>query len=575
MNTPTKRSARPWIGLAIIVAVYALTVVRFNPSYFFGATQDDSLYFSSARALATHQGYVLPSVPGTPVATKYPILYPWLLSWVWRFNPSFPSNLKEAVGLTIAFGAVFLIASFHYFRRLKGIGDLAALALTFFVALHPLFLYYSGGVLSDVPFAAMAFIAMLLADRAMRPGSSSGKTAGCAILTGCSILMRAFGIPVAMGILAAAMARRAWRQVAIFCAVLVPFGLAVVWRWIFMPPAMAANPEGGPWQAGFSNLWAYYMSYGRFWKISVPNVHILWAMVRNGALLVVHSPSDYFLEPWLLRGDILSLALAFLVTAGIFSGLVRESRGDGPKSVYWVLPLYMLLVVIWNFPNTNRFSLLFLPFFAGGLWVETRHFLGLLQTTLHSNRSRGEKAVAMALAMGVAVLVCALGWNYARGARPVLTELAAERSSLLAEKQEAYQWLASETSPDDIVIAYEDASLYLYANRHSLRPVVFPTSGQFDLAYLHEALGRITDVGHAVGARYWLIADDDFDLEWSKAGELGRIREAELERGMPITFKSRGGRVRIYRLGQEDECEMPLCPQQTAARQEVEPATAK
>ena len=78
-----------------------------------------------------------------------------------------------------------------------------------------------------------------------------------------------------------------------------------------------------------------------------------------------------------------------------------------------------------------------------------------------------------------------------------------------------------------------------------------------------------------MGARYWLIADDDFDLEWSKAGELGRIREAELERGMSITFKSRGGRVRIYRLGQEDECEMPLCPQQTAARQEVEPATAK
>ena len=459
MNTPTKRSARPWIGLAIIVAVYALTVVRFNPSYFFGATQDDSLYFSSAKALATHQGYVLPSVPGTPVATKYPILYPWLLSWVWRLNPSFPSNLKEAVGLTIGFGAVFLIASFHYFRRLKGIGDLAALALTFFVALHPLFLYYSGGVLSDVPFAAMAFIAMLLADRAIRPGSSSGKTAGCAILTGCSILMRAFGIPVAMGILAAAMARRAWRQVAIFCAVLVPFGLAVVWR-VFTPPAMRANPEGGPWQAGFSNLWAYYMSYGRFWKISVPNVDILGAMVRNGALLVVHSPSDYFLEPWLLRGDILSLALAFLVTAGIFSGLVRESRGNGPKSVYWVLPLYMLLVVIWNFSEHQSVFAIVPAVFCRRIVGGDQALRGAPPNNASFEQESRRKGSRNGTGDGCSRLVSLWGGTYARGARPVLTELADERSSLLAEKQEAYQWLASETSPDDIVIAYEDASLY-------------------------------------------------------------------------------------------------------------------
>ena len=129
MNDRIKRHALPWVGLSCILIVYLVSVFVINPLDLFGTTEDDAIYFSSAKALANHQGYILPSLPGGPIATKYPILYPWLLSWVWRWNPSFPSNVTDAVALTAAFGVIFLVSSFVFLRRLKGIGDAAALLL--------------------------------------------------------------------------------------------------------------------------------------------------------------------------------------------------------------------------------------------------------------------------------------------------------------------------------------------------------------------------------------------------------------------------------------------------------------
>src|SRR5258707_783863 len=118
----------PWIVLACILAVYVICIAFLHPTNFFGLTEDDSIYFSSAREIAQGHGYILPHIPGTPAATKYPILYPWILSWVWRVNPNFPANLSWAVAIDVFFGILFLIFSFVFLRGLKGVGDRAALA---------------------------------------------------------------------------------------------------------------------------------------------------------------------------------------------------------------------------------------------------------------------------------------------------------------------------------------------------------------------------------------------------------------------------------------------------------------
>lgn len=560
MDNRIIKRALQWVGLTAILFVYMLSIFQFNPLDFFGATQDDSLYFSSAKALAHQQGYILPSVPGAPTATKYPILYPWILSWIWRLDPSFPSNLRYAVALNVLFGFIFLVSSFVYLRRQKGIGESAALLLTFFIALHPFVLYYSAMVISDIPFAALAFTAILVADHTMRPNAKDAKTAGCAFLTGLSILMRIFGVTVAAGILAAAVARRAWRQVAIYCATLAPFGATVLWRWIFPRTAIPLGSVSAVREPGFVDAWIYYTSYQGFWKISVLDAHLLWATVKQNSIIILRAPAEYFLAPLLTRNSLLGVFLLLLVALGTLAGIVRQSREGSWRSIYWVFPFYTALILIWNYPNTGRFFLVLLPLFVGALWAEGKHLFTVCYTMLRKSPDLSQRTVAGFCLLGVAALSFAMGINFVKGGRKVLIELASDRSSLLEEKREAYQWLNCCTSRNDIVIAYEDASLYLYSNRQSMRPMAFRTSVASDPVLLQNSLAHITDVAHVVGARYWLIADDDFDAEWETAGTLGRKREVEIEDVLPVVFQSHKGRIRIYKIGCDEHSTGKLCP---------------
>ena len=559
-DSAVQRQYLRWIGLFLILAVYLVSVFRFNPLDLFGKTHDDSLYFSSAKAIANHQGYILPSVPGGPAATKYPILYPWILSWIWRWNPSFPSNLSAATALTAAFGVIFLTSTFFFLRRLKGIGDAAALLLTLLIALHPVILFLSASVLSDIPFAALALAAMLAGDRTMRPNAGDARTAGCALLIGFAALLRIFGVPIAAGILAAAVARRAWRQIAIFCAVLLPFGCVIAWPLLFARRMVTPGLDGASRAHGFVGAWTYYTSYLGFWKLSVPNAHILWAMLRNNAILILRAPSNYFLAPLLTKQNIASMALVLLVTAAIVAGIARLARNNDWNSAYWAIPFYVALILVWNYPITDRFCIPFLPLFAAALWLEAKQFLTNLYTTIAKNPLVSQRAVAAILFLGAAALICGLAWNYAFGTRTALAQIAGNRARILPEKREAYEWLSCCTSRGDVTIAYEDAALYLYSSRQSMRPVAFPTSGFFDEMYIREAVSNLTDVGRALGARYWLIADDDFGMEWEPAISLGRAREAELAQQLPMVFQSRNGHVRIYRIGCDALSNSQPCP---------------
>src|SRR5208282_1236889 len=143
------RRVWPWLGLACVLIVYLISVLKLHPANFFGLTQDDTIYFSSAQALSQGKGYILPDLPWTPPATKYPILYSWILSWVWRWNPSFPSNLNAAVAISVVFGLAYVSLAFVFFRQFRALSAAETLLLTAFCAVQPSVLFYSGSILSD------------------------------------------------------------------------------------------------------------------------------------------------------------------------------------------------------------------------------------------------------------------------------------------------------------------------------------------------------------------------------------------------------------------------------------------
>ena len=561
MQARSYRRVLPWLGFVCIALIYVVAILRLGPTIYFGMSEDDSIYLSSAKALSEGKGYILPSVPGSPPATKYPILYPWLLSWVWRWNPSFPANLADAVAVTLAFGLGYLSLTFLFLRRLKGIGEAEALFLTAFCALHPIVLLYSSSVLSDIPFAAVALGAMLIADGAIRREGNSAAAVYSAILVGLSMFLRVFGVPVAAGILVAGVARRAWRQLFIFCGCVAPFFAALAWRIVF--PTVVAPPaisKDGASSLGWTLTWAYYTNYLSVWQIGFRARHIFWTMLGNNALSVLlRGPANYFLFPWLVRDTLGGRVLVVLITAAIVAGFVKHARRCGWKPVHYALPFYLVTIVFWPYPVTDRFLLPFLPLFAAGLWLEGKHILKMIVATLASRGALADKFIAGTVAVLIAAFSCAVAWNYVGGSRRLIEEDARNRSSLIPAKRSAYEWLLRSTSPDARVIAYEDASVYLYAGRSSMRPVAFTPAALHEPELLEQIIAHMGDVPEAIGAQFWMISDDDFGLEWPQATSGARDYQLRLRNALPEVFRSEDGRVGIYSLDCLRRREEPSC----------------
>ena len=188
-----------------------------------------------------------------------------------------------------------------FLRQLEGIRLWEALVLAAYCVLYPLTVYFSGSVLSDMPFAVLALASMVLAENVAQRDASDTKTAFCALLTGLSMLMRAFGVPIAAGVLAAIAIRRAWRQFFIFCGCIAPFFAALVWRAIFRSVSEPSVPSALASSVGWIRAWTYYMSYVEVWKVGVPSAHIFWAMLRNNMLILLRQPAFYLIFPTFVR----------------------------------------------------------------------------------------------------------------------------------------------------------------------------------------------------------------------------------------------------------------------------------
>ena len=544
------KRALPWTCLALLLVLFLCYLAWLRPENSFGMYHDDTVYFSSAQALAQGRGYVLPSIPGPegtggapPRQTKYPVLYPWLLSWIWRWWSSFPANVTAAVWLTAAFSCCFLVAAFCLLRQLRGLGDWPALACVGLCAFHPFFLTLSGAVLSDIPFMTFALAAAVLADRALAERDRVLLAAAAGMLAGLSTVTRSIGVAVVVGVVAAALYRRAWRQAAVTLLVAAPFVVAVV-----MTGAAAPQLKGEP---GWRQTWLYYTSYWAFWKLSVPDFGVFWAMVSSNLKDFLVTPAAICLfPPPGGEGSYAGLLLCVTLTAGIFAGIARRAGGAGGdrewKPIHFVFLFYSPLTLLWNYAIMNRFLMLFLPLFYAGIWIEGRHLVLMVRENLRRRHPPSERVLAGGLGLAVAVLGMGAVWHYVAGNRPALRERTQQWAGLLLEQQEAYDWIRRHTNPDDRLIAIDDVKLYLNTGRQAMWPIAFSTALVYraDPRDLDFQLDHITDVARHIGARYWLAADYDYDRTAPQVIE----RLSQLKSVLPRVFQSRKKRIEIYDL---------------------------
>src|SRR5262245_33938328 len=80
------------VGTIVLIVAAGVLYLRTLDANKIGFYHDDGIYAVTANSLAAGSGYRIMSLPGEPSQTKYPPLYPLLLSMAWLINPNFPSN---------------------------------------------------------------------------------------------------------------------------------------------------------------------------------------------------------------------------------------------------------------------------------------------------------------------------------------------------------------------------------------------------------------------------------------------------------------------------------------------------
>jgi len=497
LKSPTRTPSASWNLLiaALLLLPSAWFLAQFSDLPRFGQLHDDSLYFVSAKSLAQGHGYRIESLPGEPAQTKYPPLYPLLLSIAWRVTPEFPQNLPLAGWLSwLALPAI--LAQLGWMFSQLGFSRWRSWGLLALFGLNPYVILFSSQLLSELWFLAFALAAMLLLERGLAAQSARFAVAAGAI-AGLAYLTRSAGLALfAAGAVYLWMSKER-RLAGLFAATAAPFALGWM-AWARSHQAATNDPE-----------LIYYLDYFRYevYAISWSDLPVvLWKNV-DGLLAGLGG----MMLPK-VNGSLFEKILSQVIAAAMISGVVRLVRRGSGRLFALFAGFSVLLLLVWHFPPNERFVLPLFPLTLAGLLVEAEHFISLLQAS-RQHKDRSQRVVAAGMA-GVAGLfaVALLALQVYVGAFYLPDDARNHRADKL-ERQASYRWVVENTPADAAVLSADDGMLYLNTGRHAMRRPVPPFLWyREDHAGTVAWLGEPADYARQHGLSYFDFAGVDVSL---------------------------------------------------------------
>lgn len=508
----------------------------------FGDIHDDSLYYVSAKSLAAGD-YRIESLPERPFQTKYPPLYPLLLSIAWRVNPNFPQNLPLAGWISwLALPLMLALLAALYPRM--GIAGWRSWLLLTMLALNPYVILFSSRLLSELWFTALLAGVLLLVEKAAKTETRVAWAVAAALLAGLAYLLRSAGI-VLLGsgfvyLWLRGQRRKAW----VFAAVMFPF-VAAWMLWARLHQLHTDDPA-----------LVYYTDYFRYeiYNVNIHNLHlVLWKNLDGlvsslGYLILPNVTSSLFMK-----------ILAELIGVGMISGIVRLVRSG--KTLHYTIfaagAAFML--VIWHFPPNERFVLPLAPLAFAGLLTEMEHFVTMARSGLKHREASQRVAAAVMLSLAALLFAGAAGLQaYVGGV--FLGETANEYRTRNIDYRGAFAWIRANLPQDAAVIAYNDPVLYLYTGRHSisrpLPPYIWYSSDHARAVELYRDVAPYA-LQHGVGYVYFTTKDMRRDMDADDVVDI----ETAIRSNPRLTPVFRYGIGTIYRVdaGRGDAAE-PLRP---------------
>ena len=418
------------ITFAGLVLVYAI-LMRAPAA---GTFHDDGIYLVTAKALAEDRGYRIISIPSEPPQTKYPILFPWVLSLVWRVYPSFPANLVWLRLVPLAAMIGWLYLSWALLRRL-GSSPLQTAVIVLLTAMSPWVAFLSTALMSEMLFGALLTGALLTITRICQGDGRRFEPLLAGLLTGAAILTRVAGIaPAVAGVVVFLWSRRSVAAAQYLLGVLVT---AVPWFWwahYQNPIATSVDPY---YSATNYASWNVVTSYAWAEKMDVLAMNAM-----RGGLALVQLSGAY------VPNSMLGLAVAIAAAAILSRGLWHARRE--PATIVTVA--YCGMHLLWVWPPL-RFAAplapLLLRFGALGLGRSRRLLVAAALVLLGLSGIQLGAHAMQALEKGTSWPgTGAEDWN--------------QTARLLS-------WVSRETPSDTVITGNLDPAYYLFTNRKAVR----------------------------------------------------------------------------------------------------------
>ncbi|MBM3814768.1 MAG: hypothetical protein FJW20_24345 [Acidimicrobiia bacterium] len=520
----TKPAGFPfWVLPLAVSAVIALTYV---PSNFVGGFHDDGVYLVTAKALAEGKGYTIESLPEPIQQTKYPILFPALLSLVWSLWPNFPDNIPLLRLIPMAAAAAWGWALW----RLVGVAwnrPAEARWLVPLVMSCPMVIYLAAIPLSETLFAFLCTCSILVLWKA---GQSSEEAIRQPLLAAIVCAAAFHTRTMALSLLpCAVLAMPPWKrpqQFGLFGIVLLAL-CAPWWTWLHRNPA-SADPVVAFYTKANYSMWNSLSSQSTAQPMAI--------LQHNAGRMTVGAATF-----WNLPRNSVTLLFCLAVTLLASAGLVKQLFRQEALGAAWALAT-ISMILFWSWPP-ERFLAPVLPFVV----------LAVPHAVPSSWMRRLQKPARL-----FAILFIAWGLGMCIHYAVKTTKAGLPHGPLIEgdvtwqDHRQAYEWIRAKTPPAAVVSSNLDPNYWLYSGRKAIRAFsIDPVKLYYRPDELEGALGLPQNLVDLL--KRWRV--DYLAVEQSKIfreiepfmGQIRALRETH-PAFLTVAFESDNKLVTIYKV---------------------------
>jgi hypothetical protein len=440
------------LAVALASLVLVLGYWRMVPEVC-GDFHDDAIYVITAKALAQGEGYRLLYLPGAPLQTKYPFLYPALLAVIWKFWPTFPDNLALMKWLSLLCGAATVALSYLYFIRFHYLPRTMAFAPGLICATSPFFLYFATQTLSELPFALLVVLAIWVFDaRLGEPPAAGRRQFFLGALLALPFLCRTLGLTLPLaGLLILYHRGRSLRWTALGAmACMLPWIL-----WMIMGlGAWSRDPISGYYTDYLS--WWLSTGWAFLFRIAADNfLNILWSVAlvsMEGITVGLQSFNS-------------SIVAVFFLFIGSIPVVALVTKIPGWQLLPFFLISYLAIVLLWPW-QPIRFMVPIMPFLLA-YFVQAVNWL--VRRCSGKVLSRYLLPLGLSLVLGANLVLLYQHGQMSRKYGYPYIRLVPQPASWASYKG-IFQWLRTHSQRDDLVASAVDPMMFLYAERRAIRP---------------------------------------------------------------------------------------------------------